>query len=146
MTIDPRIIEAKILDFMDGLRERADFSEARDTDFKKLQAIVDESLQSRPDIQSLINDDNFFNLDFIIELMIYDPEALMLVEPKQRQDKNFMKLCIEANSSSLSFASPEIQELCDGKDPVEALEAAIRKEKFESALGAKPAVKRKKEF
>ena len=46
----------------------------------------------------------------------------------------------------LRFSSLNIQELCKDKDPIEALEIAIRQEKFQSALQEKPAVKRKKTF
>lgn len=42
--------------------------------------------------------------------------------------------------------SHSIQELCKDKDPIEALEAAIRQEKFQAELPDQPAVKRKKTF
>lgn len=46
----------------------------------------------------------------------------------------------------LEALSTEIRELCKDKDPIEALEAAIRKEKLEAALPDKPPAKRKKTF
>lgn len=72
--------------------------------------------------------------------------VLKYASKELREDKEVVLAALNQNDRALKYADPSIQELCKGKDPIQALEAAIRAEKFQAALPDKLAVKRKKSF
>ena len=71
----------------------------------------------------------------------YD-ETLRWASSELREDKA-IALEVAKHGWEVNDAGPKIQELCKGKDPVEALEAAIRMEKMQTELRPKPATQKR---
>lgn len=71
-----------------------------------------------------------------------DSEALRWASIRLSEDKE-IALEVAKHEWGVSYAGPKIQELCKDKDPVQALEAAIRMEKMQADLKPKaPSQKR----
>lgn len=63
-----------------------------------------------------------------------------------RNDKEFVLVAIKKNRYYLQFSSPQIQALCDGQDPIEALTKAIEVEKIHAQLQqelSKPSIQKR---
>lgn len=99
-----------------------------------------DSLKDNREIVLLAVQDFGFALKYASERLKNDKELVLAaitlkleIPGVEAQTRRLQKLC-------LIHASPEIQEICKDKDPVFALEAAIRQEKFQEQLKPKPQI------
>lgn len=84
--------------------------------------------------------------EIIIEGIRQDGWALKYASPRLASDLNFVLEAVKNEEHALEYASIEIKELCEDKDPIKALEAAIAHEKLQSQLPNKTDCPRKKIF
>lgn len=74
---------------------------------------------------------------YCLEVAKHQGILLEYMSDELRADKEIVLMAVRQSKWSLQYASPEIQELCKDKDPVFALEAAIRMEKMQEQLKLK---------
>ena len=61
-------------------------------------------------------------------------DALQYASERLKDDKEVVLAAVNKDGIALDFASPGIQELCEGQDPVEVLTRAIQAEKLQERL------------
>ena len=74
----------------------------------------------------------------VLEAVKRNGASLQYASDKLRNDKEIVLESIKQEKELIIFASSEIKEMCDGRDPFKTLETAIAYDKLKSQITSKP--------
>lgn len=78
------------------------------------------------------------NREVVLEAVQHYGWSIEYASDELRADKELLLHSVKDDPDNIAFASKDLRELCKDKDPVQALEAAIRMERMQEQLKPKP--------
>lgn len=80
------------------------------------------------------------NKDIVLKSIELDPSNFYYASDRLKEDCEFVLLAISIDKDLLDYVSPEIQAICNGKNPVKALKASIFADELQAEMKSKHCV------